>query len=155
LAIPVALEPDCLGVHPQFLDQLRTSVSLAELISDNFELLGEGGRDDCHGKGCILRGSKSPKLELIASVGIRTGSVAVSVLLVDVVGQTEYLSFQVFFGLGVLSIDNGANGLSEVGGDDAGRRLVSSQPHFVPGWCNRAKVEGVIAFKGHEGGQDE
>jgi hypothetical protein len=105
---------------------LSTGVSLVELISDNFELLGEGGRDDRHGKGCILRRSKSPKLKLIASVGISTGSVAVSVLLVDVVGQTEYLSFQVLFGLGVITIDNGANGLSEVGGDDAGRRLVSS-----------------------------
>lgn len=51
----------------------------------------------------------------MAGVCIGRGSVAISVLLVDIMGQTENFLFEVLFDRRLLAIDDGAYSLSKVG----------------------------------------
>ena len=95
-------------------------------MSGYLELLSKSGWDDGHGEGGILWGSQCSKLEFVGGVSIGTGSVSISVFLIDIFLQVEYFFSKVEFCWRFLILENGRDGLSQVGGDDSWRSLVAS-----------------------------
>ena len=88
---------------------------MLEFFSDYLKLLSKGGCDDGHREGSVLRRSQSSKLKLMASICIRRSSVAISILLVYIMRQTENLLFQVLFNWRLLAVNDGAYSLPKVG----------------------------------------
>ena len=62
----------------------------------------------------------------MSCIGIGTGSVSVGFLLIDIVMQVKELILEILNLWQLSIVQNGRDGLSKIGGDDSGGRLVSS-----------------------------
>jgi hypothetical protein len=117
--------------------------------------MGKSRGNNCHWKGRVLRSSQSSEFELMASISIWTGSISISIFLIDILSKTENLILEIFFLLNRLSINYCANCRTQVSRYNSRRSFMSSESYLVSRRSNSSKIEFIVSFYRHQVEENE
>lgn len=143
-AVAVSLESNGLSLHLQIFDDISHGLPLRESVIHQSDLFGDSGRNDCHGEAGILGRTDCSELKSIASVGVGTGAVSVSIFLLDAVVQKGKDFLQILAGMGVLAVQEVRQCCPQEDREYSGWSLVTSKPNLVTGSGNCCKVQFVV-----------